>query len=180
MIKSKKYSIGIFGGSFDPPHKGHLKITLLAIKKFNLKKVYWTVTKKNPFKKKSLFTLEQRVHKCKKILQNKKNIQVKYLENRTKSDRTIDTIKYLKKKNPNNRFYLIVGSDNLITFHKWKSWKNIVKISKLLVFSRKGYDQKAKKSVIVESLNNQNIIFVKNKKLDISSTKIRKKLKKNN
>ena len=73
-----------------------------------------------------------------------------------------------------------MGSDNLITFHKWKSWKNIVKISKLLVFSRKGYDQKAKKSVIVESLNNQNIIFVKNKKLDISSTKIRKKLKKNN
>ena len=74
MIKVKKSSIGIFGGSFDPPHIAHLKLSLISIKKLRLKKIYWLVTKKNPFKKKSFFSLNDRISKCKEITkQVKKN-----------------------------------------------------------------------------------------------------------
>ena len=59
MLNKLKNGIGVFGGSFDPPHKGHVQISKIALKKFKLKKVLWIVTKKNPFKKKSLFTLEK-------------------------------------------------------------------------------------------------------------------------
>ena len=73
--------------------------------------------------------------------------------------------------------YFLIGSDNLIKFHKWKSWKKIVKITKLVVFSRKGYDRKGRKSIVAKYLKN-NIIFIKNKPIKISSSKLRNQTKK--
>ena len=72
--------------------------------------------------------------------------------------------------------YFIIGSDNLIKFHKWKSWKKIVKLTKLIVFSRKGYDKKGYNSIVVKYLKNK-IIFIKNKPIKISSSNLREKLK---
>ena len=66
--------------------------------------------------------------------------------------------------------YLILGSDNLLNFHKWTSWKKIVKLTKLVVFSRKGYDKKSKESIVVKYLKKKNIIFIKNKLINISSS----------
>ena len=77
----------------------------------------------------------------------------------------------LKKKLKN--IYFIIGSDNLINFHKWKSWKKLVKLIKLVVFSRRGYDRKGKKSKVAKYLKNK-IIFINNKPVIISSTKLRK------
>ena len=168
----KKY-IGLLGGSFDPAHKGHLSISKIAIRKFKLKKIYWVITKKNPFKNKTFYSLEERVKYAKKISKVQKKIQAVYLENIVKSSRSIDVINYfIKKKNIKN-IYFIIGSDNLIRFHKWKSWKKIVKLVKLIVFSRKGYDTKSKKSKVAKYLKNK-IIFINNKPIIISSTKIRK------
>ena len=83
MAKSENRNsdkIGILGGTFDPPHKGHLKISQIAKKKFNLKKIIWAITKKNPFKKKSYFGLNKRI-KIYKILKNKQiYIKVFFLE----------------------------------------------------------------------------------------------------
>ena len=62
----KKKGIGIFGGSFDPPHKAHLKISKISLKKIGLKKVYWVVAKKNPFKGKPFYSISERVKKSKK------------------------------------------------------------------------------------------------------------------
>ena len=70
--------------------------------------------------------------------------------------------------------YFIIGSDNLIQFHKWKSWKKIVNLVKLIVFSRKGYDRKGMKSTVVKNFKNR-IIFIKNKSIFISSTQIKKR-----
>ena len=81
-----------------------------------------------------------------------------------------------KKKLKN--IYLIIGSDNLIKFHKWKSWKKLVKLVKLVVFSRKGYDRNGKKSIVAKYLKKK-IIFINNKPIIISSTKLRKRIKKN-
>ena len=80
----------------------------------------------------------------------------------------------LKKKKPIN-LYFIIGSDILSELHKWKSWKKIVKLTKLVVFSRRGYDKKSKGSIVVKYLKKKNITFIKNKPIQISSTLLRKK-----
>ena len=172
MIRSNN-KIGIFGGSFDPPHKGHLEISKIAIKKLSLAKLYWCVTKKNPFKNETLFSLSDRVKQSKDITKKIKKIKIRSFDKKIKSTNTIDLIKYLKKKKERDSFFLIIGSDNLLNFHKWKEWKMLTELTEIVVFSRKDYDIKAKKSVIVKKV--KKIIFIKNKQINISSTQIRKK-----
>ena len=75
-----------------------------------------------------------------------------------------------------NKIYFLIGSDILIELHKWKSWKKLVKLTKLVVFSRKGYDKRSKNSIVAKYLKNKNITYVKNKQIVISSTIIRNKL----
>ena len=172
MASIRKKYIGLLGGSFDPAHKGHLNISKIAIKKLKLKKVYWVITKKNPFKNKTFYSLDERIKYAKKISRTQKKIQTVYLDNIIKSSRVIDVVNYfIKKKNIKN-IYFIVGSDNLIRFHKWKSWKKIVKLVKLIVFSRRGYDRKGMKSAVVKNFKNK-IIFIKNKHIAISSTRLK-------
>ena len=93
----KKY-IGLLGGSFDPAHKGHLGISNIAIKKLKLKKVYWVITKKNPFKNKTFYSLDERVKYAKKITKAQRKIKIIYLDNTAKSSRIIDVINYFVKK----------------------------------------------------------------------------------
>ena len=174
MLKTSKKAIGIFGGSFDPPHKGHVQISKISLKRMKLKKIYWIIAKKNPFKKKSFFTLKQRILKSKKALKKLNNIEVLYIDDKIKSSRMIKVINYFIKTKKQNNLYLILGSDNLLNFHKWTSWKKIVKLTKLIVFSRKGYDKKIKESIIVKYLNKKNIVFVKNKPINVSSSDIKK------
>jgi len=134
MTRSDNNKIGIFGGSFDPPHKGHLEISNIAIKKLSLDKLYWCVTKKNPFKKKTLFPLSERIKKSRKMTKITKKIRIKYFDEKIRSANTIDLIKYLKKRNKKDIFFLIIGSDNLINFHKWKQWKLLTKLTEIVVF----------------------------------------------
>ena len=174
MIRTNNNKIGIFGGSFDPPHLGHLEISKIAIKKLSLNKLFWCITKKNPLKKKTFFSLLERIKKSKIVINKIKKIKIRYFEDKIKSTNTIDLVKYLKRKNKKTIFFLIIGSDNLINFHKWKEWKLLLELTKIVVFSRKDYDIKAKKSVILKKV--KKIIFIKNKPINISSTKIRKNL----
>jgi len=174
MIESKKRRIGIFGGSFDPPHNGHLEISKQAIKKLFLDQIYWCITKKNPFKNKTFFSLSERIKKSKITTNSIKKIKIKFFEDKIKSVNTVDLIKYLKKKNKKIIFFLIIGSDNLIKFHKWKNWRLLLELTEIVVFSRKDYDKKAKKSVMMKQV--KKITFIKNKPINISSTQIRKKL----
>ena len=170
-------SIGVLGGSFDPAHKGHLTISKIAIKKIKLSKVLWIVTKQNPFKGKAFYSLTQRLAKAKKIAKNTRKIQVIHFEKTIHSSRSIDAINYLIYKKRFKNIYFIIGSDNLIKFHKWKSWKKIVKLTKLIVFSRKGYDRKSKKTIVVKYLNKNNISFIENKPIEVSSSLLRKRIK---
>ena len=178
MARFSNKSIGILGGSFDPAHKGHLIISKKAIKKVKLNKVLWIITKQNPFKGKTFYTLPERIAKAKNITKNTKKIQVVHFEKNIRSSRTINTINYLIDKKKLRNIYFIIGSDNLIKFHKWKSWKKIVKLTKLIVFSRKGYDNKGKKSIVAKYLKNK-IIFIKNKHIIISSANLRKQVLRN-
>ena len=178
MASIQKKYIGLLGGSFDPAHKGHLRISNIAIKNLKLKKIYWVITKKNPFKNKTFYSLDERIKYAKKISKPQKKIKIIYLDKIIKSSRIIYVINYLIKKKKIRNIYFIIGSDNLIRFHKWKSWKKIVKLVKLIVFSRKGYDRKGIKSIVAKKFKNR-IIFIKNKPISISSTQLRKRTKSN-
>ena len=178
MVKASNKSIGLLGGSFDPAHRGHLIISKIAIKKIKLNTVLWIITEQNPFKGKAFYSLSKRISEAKKISKNTKKIKVIHLDKTIKSSRSINTINYLINKKKLKNIYFILGADNLIKFHKWKSWKKIVKLSKLIVFSRRGYDRKSKKSIVAKYLKNK-IIFINNKPIEISSTLLRKKAKLN-
>ncbi len=173
MQMPSKKAVGIFGGSFDPPHKGHVKISEISLKKFKFRKIYWVITKKNPFKGKPFYSLKERLNRSKKSVKKYKKIEVLYLDDKIKSSNTIKVINYFRKTKKQKDLYLILGSDSLLDFHKWTSWKKIVKIAKLIVFSRKGYDKKSKKASVVKYLNKKNIIFIKNKLINISSSNIK-------
>ena len=177
MAQFKNSRIGILGGSFDPAHKGHLIISKIAIKKMKLKKIYWVITKKNPFKTSSFYSLNERVKQAKKLTKKIEKIEVVYLDDVIKSSRSIKVIQYILEKKRPKDLYFIIGSDILLKFHKWHSWKKIVKLTKLIVFSRKGYDRNSKKTVVVKYLNKNNIIFIKNRPIKVSSTLLRKRIK---
>ena len=174
MAKYLNNKIGILGGSFDPAHKGHLIISKIALRKIKLKKIYWIVAKKNPFKKKPLYSLEKRLSLARKITKNTKKINILYLDDVIKSSRSIEVIKYILKKYKTKDIYFIIGSDILLELHKWKSWKRIVNLTKLIVFSRKGYDRNRKDSVVAKYLNNKKITYIKNKIINISSSILRR------
>ena len=178
MASIQKKYIGLLGGSFDPAHNGHLGISKIALKKLKLKKIYWVITKKNPFKNKTFYSLNERIKLAEKISKTQTKIKLIYLDNKIKSSRIIDVINYFLKKKKVKNIYLIIGSDNLLRFHKWKNWKKIVKLVKLIVFSRKGYDRKGMKSTVVKNFKNK-IIFIKNKPILISSTQLKKRTESN-
>ena len=175
MLKASNKTIGLVGGTFDPAHKGHITITKIAIKKLKLSKVLWIVTKKNPLKHNPYYSLAQRLKKAKELTKGIKKIQVIHLDKRVNSSRSINIINYLVNRKKLKNIYFIIGADNLINFHKWKDWKRIVKLTKLIVFSRKGYDRKGSKSTVTKYYKNK-ITFIKNRHIIISSTKLRKKL----
>ena len=178
MLSFDKKTIGIFGGSFDPPHKGHVEISKISLKKIKLKKIYWVITKKNPFKKKPFFSLKKRILKSKNAVKRYKRIKVLYLDDKIRSSNTIDVINYFRKIKKQKNLCLILGSDNLSNFHKWTSWKKIVKLTKLIIFSRRGYGKKSKESTVVKYLKNKNIIFLNNRLVDVSSSNIRSRYSK--
>jgi nicotinate-nucleotide adenylyltransferase len=172
-LKSKKIKIGILGGTFDPAHKGHLEISVQAKKRFKLKNIIWAITKKNPFKNKSKLNLKSRMLFAKKLIGKNDYIKIKFYEDKIGSSRTIDLIKYLKK-NKKFEIYFIMGADNLINFHKWYKWKSISQKCNILVFDRLGYKAKSLKSITFKQLNEKNLKFINFKKVNISSSQIRK------
>ena len=169
----KKNKIGVLGGSFDPAHKGHLAISKEAAKRFKLKKIIWAITKKNPFKKKSNTSISLRIKKCKEIINNDYFIKVKFYENLLKSNKTIKLINHLSKNKKNERYFLM-GADNLINFHKWHQWKKISQKSNIVVFDRHGYKKRSLNSTTFKRLGKKNLKFVNFKKVNISSSQLRK------
>ena len=169
----KKNKIGVLGGSFDPAHKGHLTISKEAAKRFKLKKIIWAITKKNPFKKKSSQSLTARISVCKKIVKKIKFIEVKFYENKIKSNKTINLINYLTK-NKKNEIYFLMGADNLIGFHRWHKWKQISEKCNIIVFDRYGYKKKSLNSKTYKALKKEKLKFIIFNKVNISSSQLRK------
>ena len=99
----KNIRLGILGGTFDPPHRGHLHISKIALKKLKLNKLIWIVTKKNPLKKKPYLKIKTRIKLAKNITSKEKKIFVQYFDNKIKSNNTFDLLNYLKIKQKKNK-----------------------------------------------------------------------------
>ena len=174
LFKKNHKKIGILGGTFDPAHKGHLEISKQAKQKYKLNYIIWAITKKNPFKKKSKTKLITRIKFAKKIIGFNKFIKIRFYENIIRSNKTIDLISHIKRKNDTLDLYFIMGADNLINFHRWHKWKSISQKCNILVFDRQGYKAKSLKSITFKRLNQKSLDFIKFKKVNISSSQLRK------
>ena len=173
-LKKKNIKIGVLGGTFYPAHKGHLAISRIAKKKIKLKYIIWSITRKNPFKKRSKINVEERIEISKKITKKDRFIKIEFLEHKINSKKTIDLIRFLKKINTTLNIFFIMGADNLIKFHKWNKWKEIVKLAKILVFNRQGYKSKSLNSIAAKKIPRDRWKFIKLKKVNISSSQIGK------
>ena len=176
MLRSykKKIKIGILGGTFDPPHVGHLHISKISLKKLKLNKLIWIIAKKNPLKHKPYLKIKTRLKLSQEITKKERKIFVQYLGNKIKSNNTYDLLNYIKKKNKRSKLYFLIGADNLIKFHKWKYWKKIPTVAKIIVFPRQNYSIKAVNSVASKNLNKNDWLYMSAKKINISSSLIRK------
>ncbi len=135
--------IGLFGGSFNPPHEAHRAVSLLAIKKLRLDRLWWLVTPENPLKDpRGLPPLETRLAEAAALADHPK-IEVTGFEAVIGTKYTCDTIAWLLKEAPGTHFVWVMGADNLKDFHRWKDWRDIFMMVPIAVADRGGLSLKA-------------------------------------
>jgi nicotinate-nucleotide adenylyltransferase len=128
--------IGLLGGSFNPPHAAHRAISLFAIKRLNLDRVWWLVTPGNPLKSHgALRDLNERAAAARKMA-NDPRIDVSCLEAVIGTRYTVDTITYLRRRTSGLRLVWIMGADNLAQFHRWQHWQRIAAEVPIAVIDR--------------------------------------------
>jgi len=131
---------GLLGGSFNPAHGGHRRITLFAIDKLGLDECWWLVSPGNPLKPdQGMAPLGARV-KSAQTMARRAPIRVTAIERELGTRYTIDTLRALKRRYPGRRFVWLMGADNLAQFHRWRDWRKIAREMPIAVVNRPGYD----------------------------------------
>ena len=143
MTRSRDLRVGLFGGSFNPAHSGHLHISLMAIKKLNLDEIWWLVAPQNPLKSKTgMKPYRTRFESACKMAMHPA-LRVTDIEYRLKIFYSIDTIFMLKEKYPGKHFVWIMGADTMSDFVRWRSWVDIFTMLPIAIFDRSPYAQSA-------------------------------------
>ena len=167
MIKT-----GLFFGSFNPVHVGHMIIANHMLNHTDLDKVWLVVSPHNPLKKKSTLANDyDRLHLVKLAIGEELNLKASDIEFALpKPSYTIDTMTYLQEKYSDHEFSLIMGGDNLATLHKWKNYELLLERFRIFIYKRPSYD-------LPELMHHENIRIAEAPLLDISSSYIRKMIK---
>ena len=183
-------NLGILGGTFDPPHKGHLHISKLVIKKLYLKTLYWAITKQNPLKKTTPHNNEnKRKILCKQLTRGEKKIKLLNTSDIKNSNLTINILQKIKKKiSKKTNLFFIIGADNLIQLHQWKEYKKIFSLCTVVVMNRIGYKKPALTSPAAKKFRKTKVsldtllkmgpkqkewVYINNKGINVSSSRLR-------
>ena len=138
--------IGLLGGSFNPPHASHRQISLTALKRLGLDRVWWLVSSANPLKDTAgLPSLEQRIGAAEKVA-NHPRIEVTGFSGDGKSLYTVDVLTAIKRRYPGVHFVWLMGADNLADIHRWRAWQTIFGLMPIAVLDRPGYRLRARAS----------------------------------
>ena len=181
--------IGLLGGSFNPPHIAHRAISLFAIKRLKLDRVWWLVTPGNPLKDSgALHDLDERLEAARRMAGDPR-IDVSCLESVIGTRYTVDTISYLRRRASGLRFVWIMGADNLAQFHRWQNWRRIASEVPIAVIDRPPQSFRALAAPAAQALaryrlpENQAVrladqrppawVFLTGMKLSLSSTGLR-------
>jgi nicotinate-nucleotide adenylyltransferase len=129
-------TIGLFGGSFNPPHAGHRLVTLTALKRLQLDRIWWIVTPGNPLKdSRKLPPQAARMTLCRALMPEPR-VDITGFEASIGTRYTLDTLRYLKRRCPTVRFVWIMGADNLVQFNRWQGWSDIARLMPIAVVDR--------------------------------------------
>lgn len=139
-------SIGLFGGSFDPAHDGHVHVTHHALQRLQLDQVWWLVSPGNPLKASGPAPLDARLARARKLMSHPR-VQVTPIEAQLGTRYTADTLRALMHLFPDRRFVWIMGADNLAGFHRWDNWRMIIESLPIAVVSRPAQQLRALSSV---------------------------------
>jgi nicotinate-nucleotide adenylyltransferase len=149
--------IGLFGGTFDPPHEAHLAACLLAMRRLALDRVWWLVTPGNPLKDTvGLAPLDERIAAAQRLARHPQ-IDVTGIEAAIGVRYSHDTIRYLVSRCPGVRFVWIMGADNLFSFHRWQRWRGIAELVPIAVIDRLGPSLRAAGSVTAQALGRRRV-----------------------
>jgi nicotinate-nucleotide adenylyltransferase len=158
--------IGLFFGSFNPVHTGHLIVADYILENTAIQKVWFVVSPQNPFKKNNVLKYSERIKMVEIATKENKKLKVTDIEAQLPlPSYTINTLDKLKEKYPHHKFSIIMGSDNMVAFKKWKDYKRILNNYKIYVYRRSG------KNI---PIRHKNIIRLNSPVIEISSTEIRK------
>jgi nicotinate-nucleotide adenylyltransferase len=136
--------IGLLGGSFNPAHAGHRRISLAAMKALGLDEVWWLVSPGNPLKEeaKDMAGFSDRFASA-KAMARRSRIRVSDFERRAGTRYTVDTVRALQERYPRNRFIWLMGGDTVAQFHQWRRWRKLAESLPIAVIRRPGYDRQA-------------------------------------
>ena len=131
-------AVGLLGGTFDPPHTGHLHISEVALKRLALDRLWWLVTPGNPLKtRRDVASFGERLRQAERLARHPR-IDVTGFE-AAGNVYTADTIDFLVRRYPATRFIWVMGADNLVTFHRWHRWQDILRTVAVAVVDRPGF-----------------------------------------
>jgi len=128
--------IGLLGGSFNPPHEAHRAISLYAMKRLKLDRIWWLVTPGNPLKDTGALRDAEQRRAAAMAMARHPRIDVSCLESVIGTHYTADTLEYLRRRCPGVRFVWIMGADNLAQFHRWRNWQGIAAMMPIAVIDR--------------------------------------------
>ena len=149
-IATRGMVIGLLGGSFDPAHEGHAHITREAIKRMGLDRVWWLVSPGNPLKARQPAPMADRMARAQAVMADPR-VVVTDLEAQLGTRATYDTLRRLQAIYPGVRFVWLMGADNLVQFHRWGHWRDILRAVPVGVLARPGAGVAARLSVAAQS-----------------------------
>ncbi len=175
MSNSMNKKIGLFFGSFNPIHIGHLILANYIVEHSDMDELWFVVSPQNPFKdKKSLLKDTNRLDMVQLALQNYPKMRASNVEfYLPQPSYTIDTLTHLKEQYPHHSFALIMGEDNLKNFHKWKNSEKLLNDYQVIVYPRISFDDEKKPP----QFRHENVKLIQAPVIEISATEIRNMIK---